>query len=52
MKGIKSTLKPGMVHALIKKIEIGEKEKSGGKMEQKINIIYHFVGNLELHNHL
>lgn len=41
-----TTLEPDMVRALIEKIEIGEKTKVDDKIEQKINIIYRFVGNL------
>ena len=39
-------LESDMVRALIEKIEIGEKMKIDGNYEQKINIIYRFVGNL------
>ncbi|HEY0222709.1 MAG TPA: DUF4368 domain-containing protein [Lactovum miscens] len=41
-----TTLEPYMVRALIEKIEIREKTKVDYKKEQKINIIYRFVGNL------
>ncbi|MDR0299972.1 MAG: recombinase family protein [Streptococcaceae bacterium] len=41
-----TTLEPDMVRALIDKIEIGEKMKVDDKIEQKITIIYRFVGNL------
>ena len=43
-------LKTDMVRALIERVEIGKKMKVNGKCEQKINIIYRFVGNLSKQN--